>query len=184
MPAPATGVPGAEVAHAVPVVAGLTLPFGLDAAAFAELRRRIEETTGSTRSIAAQYGIPPGSLARFIAGEGWTRPPGAPKAPGGRRQGGRRLAATIADAGLVTARLLRAVDRQIGKIETRLKKKGAMVEEKDARILGHLGRTLATLMALENGASAKEPEPADRAELTARLADRIARWAARQGDDS
>ena len=82
----------------------------------------------------------------------------------------RKLATTLADAGAVSARLLRAVDRQIGMIDTRLRKKGADVEEKDARMLGLLAKTLATLIALDrdDGATAKEPEPADRGELRRR----------------
>ena len=64
-------------------------------------------------------------------------------------------------------------------IDRRLRKKDALIEEKDARILTGLAKTLATLMALEtdDGATARKPEPADRGELQAELARRIRQWA-------
>jgi len=79
----------------------------------------------------------------------------------------------------VMGRLITAVDRQLGKIETRLRKRGAEPEEKDARILGNLAKTLATLMALERdgGAKATQTEPVDRGEFRVELARRIAAWA-------
>jgi hypothetical protein len=150
------------------------------------IRRAIEETVASERSIAQSFGAPPGSFARYVAKQAWRRPPGAPVKVGGVAKGSRRLAASIADAGGVMARLLRAVDRQIGKIETRLARKGAVIEEKDARILTHLAKTLHTLMALErdDGATAKEPEPVDREGMDTELARRIRDWAeGREGSE-
>jgi hypothetical protein len=145
-----------------------------------EVRRRIEETAESGRGIADDFGLPPGSLHRYAAREGWVRPPDAPKAacPAGFARP-RKLAATIDDAGAVMGRVLRAVDRQVRMIETRLKKRDAAIEEKDARILGTLARTLATLMALErdDGATTRETEPVDRVQYRAELARRIAAWA-------
>ena len=151
-----------------------------DPARRAEARRRIEETAESGRRIADDFGLPPASLHRYAAREGWVRPPDAPKAT--RPTGGaqpRNLAATIDDAGAVMGRVLRAVDRQVRMIETRLKKRGAAIEEKDARILGTLAKTLATLMALErdDGATTRETEPVDRVQYRAELARRIAAWA-------
>lgn len=83
------------------------------------------------------------------------------------------------DAESVKGRLIRAVDRQIAKIETRVCKKGATVDEKDARTLGTLAKTLQTLIALDRDAGAQpdQPEPADRDKLDADLAARIKRWA-------
>ncbi|MCB1495653.1 MAG: hypothetical protein KDJ86_07705, partial [Bauldia sp.] len=112
----------------------------------------------------------------------WTRPPDAPRAAPRREGGtaGRRLATSLDDAGSVMGRLIGAVDRQVAMIETRLRKQGAAVEEKDARILGNLAKTLATLMALERDGGAKpdRAEPSDRGQFRAELARKIAAWAA------
>ena len=109
------------------------------------------------------------------------RPPGAPLAPtkaDGSLIAGKRLASEIADAGMVKARLLRAVDRQIDKVDGRLRKKGAVVEEKDSRILGNLAKTLSALMQIgEGGTTSKDAEPPNSEELEADLARRITRWA-------
>lgn len=159
-----------------------------DPARRAEARRRIEETPDSYRRIADDLHVPPGSLHRYASLNGWTRPPEAPKAmkrADGAPPGRRRLATTIGEAEAVMGRLVRAVDRQLGKIETRIGRKGSAVEEKDARILGTLAKTLATLMALERdgGAKAKETEPVDRGEFRGELLRRIAAWA-EQGTES
>ena len=143
-----------------------------------ELRRRVEETMQSVRAIAHDLGLPHASLARHIERQGWTRPDGAPVSFGGSPKGRRKLARDFDDAGAVAARLLRVVDRQIARVEGRLKRKNAEIEEKDARILGTLARTLATLMALgEAGAGAEATEHADPDLLRAELARRIERWA-------
>jgi hypothetical protein len=76
-------------------------------------------------------------------------------------------------------RLVCAVDRQIDMIEARLKDPKAELEERDARMLGALAKTLQTLMALDgdDGAKPHAPEPVDRADLNAELARRITHWA-------
>jgi hypothetical protein len=153
-----------------------------DDATRAELRRRIEETTQSLRGIAAGFGISQASLARAVADEGWTRPEGAPVRHGGVAKGSRGLARDHSDAEKVQGRLLRAVDRQTLKIEHRLAKAGAAIEEKDARVLVHLARTLGILMALDRGHGATaEPERQSRDDEDRELARRIAEWA--QGED-
>lgn len=144
------------------------------------LRRRYEETRETQIAIAKDIGVSDTCLSRYAKEAGWTRPPRLQtRSEAGAEAIERSLATTIADAGAVTARLLRSVDRQIRKIDGRLMKRGSEIEEKDSRILGHLARTLATLMALDRdgGATAKEPERVDRDELNADLARRIARWA-------
>jgi len=146
-----------------------------------ELRRRVMETTESYTAIAKHYGTSTQTLGRAIAPYGWPRPPGAPPAPkraDGSPIGGKRLASEIADAGMVKARLLRAVDRQIDKVDGRLRKKGAEVEEKDSRILGNLAKTLSALMQIgEGGTTSKDAEPSNSADAEQGLADRIKRWA-------
>jgi len=154
-----------------------------DDAARAELRRRVEETTESLRGIALAFGVPQASLARAVDTEGWTRPDGAPVRHGGVAKGSRVLARDFSDAEKVRGRLLRAVDRQTLKIETKLGKPGAAIEEKDARVLVHLARTLATLMALDRGHGAAEPERRNREERDEELARRIAAWAEGQDTD-
>ena len=161
---------------------GAMAALAADPARRAEARRRIEETGDSYRRIADDLAVPPGSLHRYASLSGWTRPPEAPKAPAravGAPPGRRPLAATMGDAEAVMGRLVRAVDRQVGRIESRLRRRGADFEEKDARILGTLAKTLATLMALERdgGAKARETEPADRGEFRGELLRRIAAWA-------
>jgi hypothetical protein len=152
-----------------------------DPAGRAEVFRRVTETTDSYAEIADALGVPRGTLQAYVARQDWPRPEGALKATvraDGSPVTRRRLAATIDDAGSVKVRLLRAVDRQIGKIETRLRKRGADIEDRDSRILGNLAKTLATLMAIGEGdATAREAEPVNREELEADLARRIKRWA-------
>jgi transposase-like protein len=145
------------------------------------LRRQVMETTESIRDIAKGWGVNHETLRRRIKNEGWPRPAGAPKATrpsDGGAAGMRRLANSMADAGMVQARILRAVDRQIGKIDARLRKKGAEIEERDARILGNLAKTLGALTEIgSGGTTSKEMERPNRAEVEARLAERIRRWA-------
>ncbi|HET7714832.1 MAG TPA: hypothetical protein VFK86_04330, partial [Bauldia sp.] len=61
----------------------------------------------------------------------------------------------------------------------RIRKMGAEVEEKDARILSNLAKTLSTLMQMgESGKTSNDAEPPDRDEdAEERLAERIKRWA-------
>jgi hypothetical protein len=143
----------------------------------AALRREVEETTLSNAEIAKRFGLARGSLHRLAAERGWQRPEGAPVASRRTRPAGPRLARTIDDGEAVTARLLRVVDRQIGTIDRRLRGKGTMIDEKDARLLVHLAKTLQTIMALGRDGGAGTKEPADRGEPDADLARRIALWA-------
>lgn len=152
-----------------------------DPAAAAELRRRVEETSASIRRIAIDMDVPAGSLDHHIRREGWSRPPGASVARGGRL--GRRAVREMADAAAVQVRLLRAVDRQVVKIDARLRKPGAEADEKDARTLASLAKTLATLMAPGGDrARTKATEPADSGYFRAELARKIAAWAAERGE--
>jgi hypothetical protein len=144
----------------------------------AAVRREIEETTLSTAEIARHFGLTPGSLHRLAAESGWRRPQGAPVASQRKRPAGPRLARTIADGETVAARLLRVVDRQVGNMDARLRRRrGAAIDEKDARLLVHLAKTLQTIMALGRDGGAGAKEPADRDHLDADLARRIALWA-------
>ena len=157
-------------------------PFG--DALRAEARRLVETTVLPQSLIASRLAISPGRLSSWKTRGRWSRPAGAPAAPqlnGARR--GRRIGETIDKAAArrtrMIARLYKAFERQVADVESRLLAAPAATEEKDARTLGTLARTLATLIALErdDGATATEPEPVDREELDADLARRIKRWA-------
>ena len=145
------------------------------------LRRQVTETTESISQIAKRRGVHPSMLRPLIKAEGWPRPKGAPKATrpkDGGAAGMRRLANSMADAGMVQARILRAVDRQIGKIDARLRKNGAEIEERDARIRGNLAKTLGALMDIgSGGTTSNHAEPPDRGDVDERLAERIKKWA-------
>jgi hypothetical protein len=143
----------------------------------AAVRREVEETTLSYAEIARRFGLARGSLHRFATERGWHRPEGAPVSARRTRPTGPRLARTIDDGEAVTARLLRVVDRQIHTLDMRLRRKGTMIDEKDARLLVHLAKTLQTIMALGRDGGAGTKEPADRDDVDADLARRIALWA-------
>lgn len=149
-----------------------------DPSVLEQARRRVEETTESQDKIAKSLGVSPSQLNRFVVAAGWTRPEDAPKPPL-LDDGGPPRRRRPASARAVMRRLVCAVDRQIDMIEARLKDPRAEIEERDARILGALAKTLQTLMALDrdDGAKSHAPEPVDRDELNAGLARRIARWA-------
>jgi hypothetical protein len=153
---------------------GLTAALEHDPPLLAALEREVEGTTASLADISRRFGLPNGSLNRLARRERWRRPEGAPKPT---RQRMPRLARSIDDSGAVVVRLLRAVDRQIGNIDTRLRDQGAVIDEKDARLLVHLAKTLQTIMALGRDGGAGTKEPADRDDVDADLARRIALWA-------
>jgi hypothetical protein len=150
---------------------------------WAEARRMVEETTLPQGAIARQLGIRPSTLSARKNREGWERPDGAPEAfalSGGRERwpGVEKADKAAVRRTRLIGRLYRAFGRQIADVEARAFNPRIKTEEKDARTLGTLVRTLATLMALErDGATAKEPERVDRGKLNAELARRIARWA-------
>jgi hypothetical protein len=171
-------VPATERARRASPVLG---PIRADPVRYGELRRLVTETVVSLIAISVLDGIAETTLRNLIKAEGWVRPAKAPKSPvmpDGAPLPRKRLAADIADVGMVRSRLLRAVDRQIDKVDGRLKKKGAVVEEKDSRILGHLAKTLSALMEMgEGGKTSRDAEPPDRGDVEERLAERIKRWA-------
>ncbi|WP_421724260.1 hypothetical protein [Bauldia sp.] len=143
-----------------------------DSAVRESIRYRIEQTSESLHAIAKDHGVPRGSLHSLMRQKGWTRPRDAPKAH--RPRGAPRLA----DMGVVRGRLLKAVSRQIARIEKRGDANDPAGDEKDARTLVSLAKTLETLIALERDVGAdQQTEPTDRASLRAALARRIDQWA-------
>ncbi|MCE1235081.1 MAG: hypothetical protein LWW93_01870 [Hyphomicrobiales bacterium] len=121
---------------------------------WAEIRAAYEGSALAVGAIARAYGITPERIWRRARRESW------PSRRGDGRDAGRRPEPL--DRATLVARLFRAVERQIAEVERRFD--GASppsLEEKDARTLGALARTLELLIGLEKqaGRDAPEPEP-------------------------
>lgn len=134
---------------------------------WAEIRAAYTGSALAVGAIARAYGIGPDRIWRRARREGW------PSRRGGDRDTAQR--SEPLDRATLVARLFRAVERQIAEVERRFD--GASppsLEEKDARTLGALARTLELLIGLEKqaGRDAPEPEPdidAFRRDLARRL---------------
>lgn len=137
------------------------------------VRRLVEKTTLPLREIAALEGPSKTTILKWSRDNGWLRPP----VPGGlphRAMADEDLVAMRED---MVLRLHRTLARQLNAIERRTGEPEAA--EKDARALAVLAKTYETLTALghEGERSQKEPELPNRDDVTARLAETIARWA-------
>ncbi len=154
----------------------------LDADAYAALRararRKVEGTTQSQYEIARSLDISTTTLSYWKRREGWTRPAGAPlpprlgpALPPGEKSEARRLR--------MIGRLYRVFERQTADLEARAVQPDATTDEKDARALSVLAKTLETLIALDrdDGAKTAKPESVDRADYKAELARYLSRWA-------
>jgi hypothetical protein len=151
-------------------------------ATIAEARRLVEGTTLSQCAIAERLEVSQSTISLWKVKWGWTRPLGAPPAPAMEP----RPAEVVVEKRreVLVARLYRVFDRQLMDVESRAADAVGATEEKDARTLGTLARTLGTLIALEDGegtggrrdggAPADEPERYDPDEIRARLAERLA----------
>jgi hypothetical protein len=169
--------------HSAPDGEPVTPGNGSDAALMAKAQALVEGTIRSQGSIARELGIDAKALSNWKVRLGWVRPEGAPKAPDFGRDStglgnGRSTAAAELRRRRLIDRLYHACSLQVRQIETRLRS-NTQADEKDARTLGTLARTLDTLMALErdNGTTADKPEAVNRDELNAELTRRITRWA-------
>jgi hypothetical protein len=144
------------------------------------IRRLVTESTLSYRAIGGRYGLRGSRVRDWAVRHAWPRPPGAPKAPT-RRDGtpvARRPRPAESDIAAVRRRLVRAVDRQIARIEKGRQATDAAAGERDSRILANLAKTLATLTEKgEGGATRNRMELPDRDALEERLARKIERWA-------
>jgi transposase-like protein len=138
-----------------------------------ELRQRAkadyEGTAKSIAKIAAELGVGRTTINTWARQDDWERFAGAPptRAAGYDRRSRR---------GRLTGRLFRVYGRQLGILE---KRAGKDTDEKDARTLAVLAKTLETLIALDrdDGAKATKPESVDRADYRAELARTLSRWA-------
>ena len=121
---------------------------------WSEIRAAYEGSDLAVGAIARAYGLNPDRIWRRARREAW-RSRRAATTTGTRRP-------EPVDRGTLVARLFRAVERQIAEVERRFD--GASppsLEEKDARTLGALARTLELLIGLEKraGDGSNEPEP-------------------------
>ncbi len=142
------------------------------AAAMSAARKLIEGPTLSQGEIAGRLEVPATTLSTWKKREGWRRPAGAPGftvpvASRARNPKTRRRA--------MVARLYALFERQMADLEARANDTGQRYEERDARALGTLARTLGTLIALErdDDASANDPERLTPDDIRARLAQRL-----------
>jgi transposase-like protein len=153
------------------------------AALKAEARRHVEGTTLSLREIAQRLDIAASTLSRWKAEENWTRPAGAPVRPAFSGNGPGKTVSPEARRIRMIGRLYRVFDRQTADLEARAVRPGGTTDEKDARTLSVLAKTLETLIALDrdDGAKATKPESVDRADYRAELARTLSRWAEEGG---
>lgn len=122
---------------------------------WAEIRAAYEAEK-PVAEILAEFGVARGSLYRRIAREGWQRrmrigerTPTRPRLP-------RKRPGDPASQAELIARMFKVVDRQIAEIEKRLSP--ADFDEKDARTLAGIARTLELLIGLKKQAG---PQTAD-----------------------
>ncbi len=120
---------------------------------WSEIRAAYEGSDLAVGALAQAYGVSTDKIRGRAKRGGWRR----------RRPSGEAAAhAEPLDRNVLVARLFRAVERQIAEVERRFE--GAAppsLEEKDARTLGALARTLELLIGLEKqaGRDTTEPEP-------------------------
>jgi transposase len=152
-------------------------------AVMAEARRMVEGTTLSQHAIAQRLKVSDSAISIWKKKGGWVRPEGAPVEPASMRGTRRFEQTTETRHEILVNRLFRVFDRQLKDVESRAADAVATTEEKDARTLGTLARTLGTLISLEagnatngrdGGDEADEPERYDPDEIRARLAERLA----------
>lgn len=127
-------------------------------------------TTMTITQIAAETGVARSTIVAWAQQEGWVRPEGAPPLRNSRADRRGRLA----------DRLYHVFGRQLAALEKRAGK--GTTDEKDARTLSVLAKTLETLLALDRDDGAKtRPESIDRADYRAELARTLSRWAEEGG---
>jgi hypothetical protein len=128
-----------------------------------EIRIAYEGSRASLRTIGEGFGMSAPSIAKQAKARGWLR----------RRE---PLPGDPLDRAALVKRLFHAAERQLSEIERRLSRiEGAPVDERDARALAALARTLELLIGLEKTALPQEPvAEVDADDLRRDLARRIA----------
>ena len=129
---------------------------------WAAIRVVYETSQLGLREIAALHGVSHVSVTKQAARHGWLRPGEAPPLPD-----------EAAEEKLV-ARLYRTFERQVAELELRFANGEGGVDEKDARTLSVLARTLETLAKLRGGQDEDEGAGGvDIEALRARLQERL-----------
>ncbi len=141
---PAGIAPGAGEAGAEPRPRGRLAGLMRDPARRSELKRRVTETGESYESLAEWLGVSPRGVQSHAKRQGWARPPAA-------ADGGAAPPTADQNAQLIRARLLATIVRQVETVDARLRAAGAEADEKDARILAHLARTLGMVIDMGSG---------------------------------
>ncbi len=149
-----------------------------------EARRLVEGTTLSQHEIARRLDVRPSTISMWKRDGDWQRPDGTPARPDFGGRGPARDADTAeARRRRTIVRLYRVFDRQTADLEARAVRPGATTDEKDARTLAVLAKTLETLIALDrdDGAKSTDPERGDSGDYRAELARTLSRWAEEGG---
>ncbi|WP_029075574.1 hypothetical protein [Kaistia adipata] len=134
---------------------------------WAAIRVVYETSALPLREIAAAHGVSHVSVTKQAERHGWLRPGEAPPLPD-----------EAAEEKLV-ARLYRTFERQVAELELRFANGEGGVDEKDARTLSVLARTLETLAKLRGGTEDDgDGAGIDIAALRARLQERLERLGA------
>lgn len=116
-----------------------------------EIRRAYEETDLKAPAIAAMFGLKPAVIYRKASRSGWTS-----------RRGSAQRSGQLPpiDRTALVRRLFLAVEKQIVEIERRFGDgSGAIPDEKDARTLAALARTLELLIGLQTTVEPAAAEP-------------------------
>ncbi|WP_334175008.1 hypothetical protein [Pseudoxanthobacter sp.] len=119
----------------------------VSAAKRAEARVLFEGDGFALTDIAAAAGVTTATVLRWAKAAGWRRGAERPAAAGGAAAGGE----PAADRGALVGRLMQAFARQVSEVEARLGSEGG-ADERDARTLGVLAKTLETLIDLDRAA--------------------------------
>lgn len=118
---------------------------------WSEIRRAYEETDLKVPAIAAMFGIRPEVIYRKASRAGWSSRRGSGRRPGDLPP---------VDRTALVRRLFLAVEKQIVEIERRFGDgSGAIPDEKDARTLAALARTLELLIGLQTTVEPVAAEP-------------------------
>ena len=128
-------------------------PSAAPAPPWPEIRAAYEGSDLVVAAIAEAYGVSADAIHGRARRGGWHRR---------RRRDGPAASAEPLDRNLLIGRLFKAVERQIAEVERRFEGSAPPnLEEKDARTLGALARTLELLIGLEKqaGRDGHEPEP-------------------------
>jgi transposase-like protein len=134
-------------------------------------------TAKSVDAIAKEIGVARTTINTWARQEDWVRFAGAPplRADAHRSDGRNRRSRLM-------GRLFGVYGRQLSSLERRTQK-DAPADEKDARTLSVLAKTLETLIALDRDDGAKKPESVDRGDYKQELARYLSRWA-EEGEDA